>query len=280
MAKHRFKAPARALVPASFWEAPIYADFHAFSCWLRGPEWPSVKTLNSALEGRLHAMSGHWLQFVEQTPELLSDGLHFEQRSFERGQIATRPESWHDLFNALVWISHTELKCAINARQAADVEQFGGKRRSRAQCALTHFDEAGAIVLLRDERMLRAWDRHDWPTLFRDHGSDWQQGDARVLVVGHALLEHGLVPTALHTAKCLVAVAEPADSKRAVERIVDDIASGSLLTDPQELRPLPLSGLPGWHAYQSMPDFFQRVPCFRPLREGRVYPDPVRLHRD
>ena len=50
------------------------------------------------------------------------------------------------------------------------------------------------------------------------------------------------------------------------------VAGGSVLGDPQNLRPLPLSGIPGWHADSTSERFFNDAPCFRPLRPGRRYP--------
>jgi hypothetical protein len=61
----------------------------------------------------------------------------------------------------------------------------------------------------------------------------------------------------------------------AEQHVADGIASGRLLSDPQELRPLPLAGVPRWHPDSSSPDFFARMPCFRPIRAGRQYPAPA-----
>jgi hypothetical protein len=95
-------------------------------------------------------------------------------------------------------------------------------------------------------------------------------------VIGHALLEHALVPQPVHTAKCLVVLAAEGESKdRACLRVADAIAAGRLLTDPQELRPLPLSGIPGWHVDAEVETFYRTAPCFRPLRPGRRYPAPL-----
>ena len=43
---------------------------------------------------------------------------------------------------------------------------------------------------------------------------------------------------------------------------------------PSEMRPLPLAGIPGWHAGQGEA-FCAQEGYFRPLREGRVYPPPL-----
>ena len=60
---------------------------------------------------------------------------------------------------------------------------------------------------------------------------------------------------------------------QAERRVADAIRRAELLADPQELRPLPLAGLPGWHADVTS-DFVASAPCFRPLRAGRRYPAP------
>lgn len=228
--------------------------------------------------------------FVAQTPALLADGLHYEARIAERGLLATREDNWHDLFNALVWLRHPRLKWALNARQAADVALVGPKTRTRGQCAMTQFDEAGAIVWHADPALLVAWSAHDWPALFRCERAAWGRRIA-VTVFGHALLERQhLGGDPLSTAKTIAvhadadAIAERCSAgsiiaswPQAEERIAEAIADGRLLTDPQQPRPLPLAGIPGWHADGASPDFHRDAPCFRPLREGREYPPPLSL---
>jgi hypothetical protein len=228
-----------------------------------------------------HPHSQQPLRFVAQDDALLADGLHYEQRILERGAIATRTENWHDLFNAMVWCAWPGLKAALNLRQARDVARVGRSERTRAQCALTHFDEAGAIVVLRDPALLACWDAHDWLGLFWRQRQAWRDGRAHVIVIGHALLEHALVPEPVHTAKCLVlldARSDPAAGPElAVDRIGDAVRAGEAMNDPQELRPLPLSGIPGWHPDTCDPAFYATADCFRPLRAGRRYPAAVRM---
>ena len=267
MKRQRFVAPARGDVPRACFDHPIFAGFARHAAWLHAAEWPSLDDLNRAMPDGL--------RFVEQTRALLEDGLHYETRIRERGEIATRAGNWHDLFNALMWIERRPLKAALNARQADDVRR-AGLQRTRAQCAQTHFDEAGAIVVLRDEALLAAWDAHDWRTLFFERAQAWRNGDARVIVFGHALLEHALQPSPVHTAKCIAAISSASD-EAVVAAVARTIEAGALLTDPQELRPLPLSGIPGWHPRTSDPAFYADAPCFRPLRPGRVYPPPLRV---
>ena len=138
----RFIAPAREAVDPAVFARPPLAQWREFSALLQDA-WPDVAALNGFVEIAANAAIP---RFVAQTPALLRDGLHYEQRIAECGQIATREGNWHDLLNALVWLRFPALKAALNARQMAGIARAGPKRRTRAQYALTHFDEAGVIV--------------------------------------------------------------------------------------------------------------------------------------
>ena len=277
MARRRFVAPARGTLDPGVFDAPIFAEFRSHAEWLRAPDWPAVVELDAALGAPRHPYGSSVLHFVEQDPALLADGLHYEARIHRQGAIATRPENWHDLLNALVWLRRPRLKAALNLRQVRDVEVHGPAARSRAQCALTHFDEGGVVVVLRDAGLLPSWDAHAWSGFFGGARDAWHDGRITAHIFGHALLEHALEPGLLPTAKCLVVLDEsggevaPALLESAV---ADAIVRGELLRDPQELRPLPLAGIPGWHAGAADAEFFTAQPCFRPLRPGRQYPAP------
>jgi len=266
----RYMAPPRASIDAQVWRrAPLCAWRDEFT-WLDADVFPAIDELDALLP-----KDSPW-RFIEQTSALLDDGLHYEQR-IARGAIPTRADNWHDLFNALIWLRYPQVKAALNGRQIAEIAVVGTKQRSRAQCALTHFDEAGVIVLLRDPGLLALWDAHDWHALFWRERGAWSDGRIGVEVFGHALLEHALSPQQLLVGKC-IAVLDSSSAltrKAAVRRVAAAIASGEALNDPQDLRPLPLSGIPGWHADCGEEDFYQRGACFRPLRAGRRYPAPL-----
>ncbi|NMW24675.1 DUF3025 domain-containing protein, partial [Rhodanobacter denitrificans] len=40
------------------------------------------------------------------------------------------------------------------------------------------------------------------------------------------------------------------------------------------LRPLPLSGIPGWHPENAGETFHRGAACYQPRRAGREYPPP------
>jgi Protein of unknown function (DUF3025) len=268
----RYLAPSRESIDAGLFAQLPFAQWSEFGSLLHGAHWPSIDQLNARWP------STESPRFVAQTPALLADGLHYEERIAMAGAIATRENNWHDLLNALIWLRHGAIKRALNAQQVAEIARMGRKVRSRVQCALTHFDEGGVVVILRDASLLSPWDRHDWVGLFRDRREAWARGDAVAHVFGHAVLEHALTADTLLVGKALVFVADHSMTDREVlEQCASGIARGQLLRDPQELRPMPLSGIPGWHRDFESPSFHEEAACFRPLRAGRHYPPPQRM---
>ena len=267
----RYVAPPReATDPEVFAREPL-AAWREFADLLEAREWPSIDALNA----RLPASAP--VRFAAQARGLLADGLHYERRIAERGLIATRERNWHDLFNALVWLRYPQLKLALNARQVAEIERVGPKRRSRAQYAFTHFDEAGAVVGLRDQTLLTLWDAHDWHGLFWSERDAWREGRIEVAVFGHALLEHALGPQPFLVGKALVVMlAQDVSIDAAIGACMTHVRDGHL-RDPLELRPLPLSGIPGWHPDCEAEAFHLAAPCYQPLRVGRTYPAPLLL---
>ena len=268
MKKTRYIAPPRdALNTQVFQRLPLSA-WHEHAALLEGRDWPGIDALNAARPADMREC------FVEQTHGLLADGLHYEQRIAERCVVATRERNWHDLFNALIWLRYPELKRALNARQMAEIAHMGPKQRSRAQYALTHFDEAGVVVALRDPSLLPLWDAHDWHGLFWRERSAWLDGRIHVEVFGHALLEHALTPGQLLVGKALVVAGSGVSSGAAVEACAQAIREAAMLCDPLELRPLPLAGVPSWHPDNGCEGFICEAACFQPMRAGRRYPAP------
>lgn len=266
MSKRRFVAPLRADVDPARFAHPIFAGYADFRDWFVADAWPRIEALNAAIP-----LSDK--RFVVQDHALLDDGLHYETR-IGQGAIATRAENWHDLFNAAVWCRYPALKLAFNARQRAHIALMGPSQRDRAQYALTQFDEAGAIVRVRDPALLALWDRHAWDALFRERADAWRTGDIRIVAtIGHALLEMALVPALFPVGKCLV-VQSDADDDACVATVAQAIFEARVLNDPLELRPLPLAGIPGWHPDQD-DAFYATAGCFQPVRAGRMYPPPL-----
>lgn len=261
--RRRFVAPLRGHVDAACFWHPLFDGYDEYLELVTAADWPEIDALNMRMP-----QPGH--RFVTQDAALLADGLHYEAR-IAQGRIATRAENWHDLFNALVWMRHPAFKQALNQQQCRHLATMGARERSPAQQALTQFDEIGVIVQVRAPTLLSLWDQHDWGTLFHANAARWRDGDIAVAaVLGHALMEQMLVPGRLLVGKCVVVLD---DSPDVVVRVAESISTGAILATPSALRPLPLAGIPGWHAEQSEA-FYAQKDYFRPLREGRVYPWP------
>lgn len=267
MSKRRFIAPSRSEVDSRCFEHPVFDGVSAFRPWFTSQAWPTPDDLNAA-------MPIADKRFVLQDQTLLDDGLHYELRIAERDAIATRAQNWHDLFNAAIWCRYPAIKLSCNAQQIAHIAAMGTSQRNRAQYALTQFDEAGVIVKVRDPALLELWNRHEWVALFHDHADAWRNGDIGIAaVIGHALLEHALVPDLFLVGKCL-AVQGDVDDSTCVAKAARAISDGSALNDPLELRPLPMAGIPGWHPRQDR-GFLTEADCFQPVRPGRQYPAPI-----
>jgi hypothetical protein len=273
----RFDPPPRLSMATDTFDHPAFAGHAPWRALLDGREWPAIAALNDAITVR-HVDTGRGLAFVDAAQV---DDAHYEARIHATGQIATRTDNWHDLFNALVWARCPAIKSALNQRQAADLARVGPQTRTRGQQALTHFDEAGIVVVLNDPALIQAWDRHDWTTLFLTHREAWRDGRILWCLVGHAVLEHALDPAMWLVAKALVF--DAGDVPMAgIDRGAIDLRTAALLReaegldDPQQLRPLPISGIPGWRAGPQDAAFYRDGPCFRPRREHRRYPPPSR----
>jgi hypothetical protein len=263
----RYVAPARGTVdPQVFGRMPLEA-WRDYASLLEGPHWPTLDALNALWPADART------RFVAQDHQLLADGLHYEQRIAERGQVATRAGNWHDLLNALVWLRYPAIKQALNRRHMVEIARMGPKDRSRPQYAMTHFDEAGVIVVLQDPALLALWDAHDWHGLFWRRRQAWLDGAIRLELFGHAVLEHALNPDKLLVGKALVFLStHAADLLQVRAQCAEAITLGRLLRDPLELRPLPLSGLPGWHPASADEAFHLTTVCYQPRRAGREYP--------
>jgi hypothetical protein len=73
----------------------------------------------------------------------------YDTRIVLEGVVPTRPGSWHDLLNALVWATFPLAKRALHARQHALVVPARPgevRHRPRALDALALFDEGGVVV--------------------------------------------------------------------------------------------------------------------------------------
>jgi hypothetical protein len=181
----------------------------------------------------------------------------YELHIAEHGVVPTRPEDWHDAFNALCWLAWPRTKRAIN-RGHCQILRAGGeaerRRRSPARDVLTLLDEGGAIMLCSRPEPMELLLARRWQELFVDARELLTQ-HARLLLLGHASLDELRQPRLGITAKCLVFEVGPdviaLDDRRL--RAHADLLAAARLDDPallgrgRDYPPLPLLGWPGWH---------------------------------
>lgn len=218
----------------------------------------SRESLNFLSESsNLKTESGKPVRFV---PPSSSDP-YYEVHVFETGHVQTRPDSKHDLFNALAWLAFPKTKARINAMHAAEIprerENCGGKR-GRLRDMLTIFDEGGAIVSCSSEieRLVR---EAQWRELFAVRYREFS-----ISVVGHAVLEQALAPHPGIT--CKVIFADP--SRDLDAQAADWLANVG--KSPKDLPPLPVFGYPGWFEGSGQAGFYSNERYFRPLQRSKM----------
>lgn len=209
-----------------------------------GPDTRAVAAL--AERHPVDAGNGRPIRFVP--PQ--ADGRIYECRVWESGEVETRPDHWHDYFNALVWLSFPQTKRAITAAHVAAM-QAPGDVRGTTRDALTHFDECGIVVLSSDPGLLALLRDFAWRTLFVERRRQVIEA-MRFVVFGHATYEALLRPFRGLTAKAVLYevdadwLAQPPAAQRAAidGMLAADLASGRYRR-PRDFQPLPLLGIPG-----------------------------------
>ena len=243
--------------------------FEPLSKWLKPyDQLPDVATLDrlAAQLGRPVSGGGAPIHFVETTPQ--PEG--YERQIFEHGQVPTRPDNWHDFYNALCWLAFPHTKAALNARH---IRHLQPGTRGAVRDAATQFDECGVVVLHANPALAQALQSHEWVTAF------WAERDAlcaqmRFLIVGHALYERlatphvGLCGKAVYLDVPQAVIDSPLDQQM---QIADSCLSAQLADDtfaphPRDFHPLPLLGIPGVTSDNEAEDYYRDARQFRPHR--------------
>lgn len=263
------KNPGPQTWQADFLErTPMMAPLRAAGKHLRGASWPTLEALQPPAP--LYTASGMMLRFVPQGAKPASFAEQYEPRIYLRGEVQTRTENWHDLFNALAWLVFPRAKAAINDQHyRAAVTQRPGQNRHPARHKLTLFDESGVAVLCADPKLAELLRDHRWRELF------WQcraavQDAMRFFVFGHSLYEKSLHPyIGLSGHGLILPVAAEflqADPPARLAQL--DTLLAERLSQPQSLSytPVPLLGVPGWWAGNETETFYDDTGYFRPKR--------------
>jgi len=247
--------------------------------------WPTHAEITAAASGIVLA-SGAPLAFVP--PRGAGDDRsYYELHIAATGEVETRSRNWHDLFNALAWITFPRAKAQVNAMHAAMLEAGGAdesRRRSPARDALTLFDEGGIAVASSSAELLRLIYEFRWKELF------WQRRQelARHVVFvgfGHAMYEQSLAPFIGMVAKTVFLpveegfVALPVEARRTRidAMLAGHFADRARFASPRLMAPMPLLGIPGWHHANAHEAFYDDPVHFRGPRPHSERPLPPGL---
>lgn len=263
-------------LPGYFGATPILEPLRLVGEGLPSSRWPTREELQIRADKlALHTSSGKPLRFVPQGGRSRRFEDKYEPRIYLTGEVQTRADNWHDLFNALVWLAFPSTKAKINQLhyEAALIEEDG--LRSRPRDILTLFDESGIIVATDDDGLVELIRDFRWKELF------WQQREEvgrhmRFHLFGHSLYEKALFPHLGITAKALILPVETSllNAPLREQLAALDLATAKRLShpgalfDPTLLSPLPFLGVPGWWPDNRNEAFYDNENYFCPLRKN------------
>jgi hypothetical protein len=266
---------------ADFWNTawvtrPMFAPLQGVGARLPEIGWPDVTLLNGLAQeaGRVVNARGQQVRLVAQEPGVPVSGAGFEERAYLRGEVLLRPLDWHDLFNALAWMTFPTAKAVINARHFEGLEA-NRTRRTPERDALTLFDEDGIVVLASDPQLLELIRDFRWRELFRER-REAARAAMRFVPFGHALYHKALDPFVGMTAKGILLQVPPASLEGPLQAQIPEIDrllalhlwNRENLRQGRDLAPVPVLGVPGWWPDNEHPGFYDNAAYFRPGRRA------------
>jgi hypothetical protein len=245
-------------------EGPVFEPLRAALARLAPDRWPTHAELTAAASGIL-TCGGRQLAFV--TPREHSDRerRYYEVRVAQSGEVETRAENWHDLFNALAWITFPRAKAAINAQHAVLLAERGDAealRRGPERDALTLFDEGGVAVVSSDPEVFRRIVDFEWKALFW-HGRESLARTTRFIGFGHAFYEQMREPFLGLVAKTVFLEAADVAGCDVDARLAGHFADRARFHSPKAMAPMPVLGVPGWYPESQHEAFYDDPKHFR-----------------
>lgn len=185
--------------PALLTKSALFAPFTAlYAPWCARTHWPTLEEYTALFDQqrRQRCPRVEPLTFAPAEPKRsrarrdspLDVANLYDGRIALKAEVPCLRESYHDLFNVLMWSAFPRAKRALHARQFRALRGWLSEgasrlpnRRTREQDALTVFDEGGSVLVV--ERGA-AWAACTQPTPLDDTpGAHWY-------LFGHALMEH------------------------------------------------------------------------------------------
>jgi hypothetical protein len=208
----------------------------------------------------------------------------YEVRIYRDGEVPTRPDNFHDLFNALAWLAFPKTKALLNRKHYEAMMARHSKvrlgaagtdpgSRGTARDVLTLFDESGVIVACSEPELEGLLKGFEWKTLFWMRRAEVARA-MRFFLFGHGIHEKALRPFKGLAAKALVLpvsrdfLGMPIESQLSEVdgRAAEHFARPGALDSTRVLMPLPILGVPGWEAANERESFYDDASVFRPGR--------------
>jgi len=135
-------------------DAPIFAAIRPLLERLPPDRFPRHDELNALTMPEGVSGGGVPIRFVPPALPSKEFSAQYEVRIFERGEVQTRADNWHDLFNALVWLAFPKTKAVLNRHHYEEIRARRGELlRGTARDVLTLFDEGGIVVASADTEL-------------------------------------------------------------------------------------------------------------------------------
>jgi hypothetical protein len=250
----------------------IFAPLAPAIARLPADRWPTHEELTALADGVVTSR-GKPLRFVAPREHTDRERRYYELHIADTGEVETRPENWHDLFNALAWITYPQAKSRINAQHAAILEEGGdeeARNRGPERDALTLFDEGGVIVAARSPSLMRLIVDFEWKELFWNRRAEID-ASIRFFAFGHALCEQALEPYIGMVAKTVFVPVDElffmlpieAQVAQADALVAAHFSSRAKFHSPKAMAPMPVLGVPGWHFAAQDEAFYDDARHFR-----------------
>ena len=255
---------------------PIFAALRPSLSRLASGGVPRHDELNALTNPSVVSGGGSPIRFVP--PGCSREpSAQYEIRIFETGEVQTRPDNWHDLFNALVWLAFPKTKAVLNGHHYEQIKARRGERlRGTARDVLTLFDEGGVVVGAADAGLSSLLRELKWKELFWTRRADVKRC-MRFHVFGHAIYEKAVEPYKGVTAKALIVDVVPDFAGATTERQLAELDAQAArhfsetraLASTRSLPPLPILGIPGWEPANEREEYYDDATQFRPGRADR-----------
>ncbi|MFA6120777.1 MAG: DUF3025 domain-containing protein [Sideroxydans sp.] len=270
-------------------KAKTFEPLHPVIARMDQAHFPTLQECNALLrahEPNIKVHNGTALSFVPQEYGKLEFEAQYEPRCYLKGEVPTRADNWHDLLNALVWLTFPKAKTAINGRHYAALTHAalpeGGSERGATRDAITLLDESGVIVPYADDGLAELLRGFQWKELFW-HQREKLEANMGFYIFGHGLYEKALNPYVGMTGQGLLLPVEKAFFTWSLEQRLehlDEKLAGYLSNaenacSTRELSPVPLLGIPGWSADNEVPAYYDNTDYFRAGRQSAAQRKPL-----